>query len=157
MQLRILGITAAAVLVAAWSAHMPDRVHLDDYSADLSGAKETPPNSSKGTGSAMVSISGTQLHYMITVHGLTGPAKVAHIHAGKPGESGPPLLKLQIKSLAGGQIANDSVDLTQSQGMGGASISPDSLMSLIANGAAYVNVHTAAFPNGEVRGQLAKQ
>jgi len=154
MEMRILGIMAAAVLVAAWNAPSSTHPSRTNYTAQLNGAMEIPPNTSKATGTATFSLEGNELHYMVTVHGLSGPASAAHIHAGKSGESGKPVLKLEIKNVADGQLADDSVDLSKMMGMG---VSGDSVKALLANGAAYVNVHTAKFPGGEVRGQLTAQ
>jgi CHRD domain len=70
---------------------------------------------------------------------LTGKAVAAHIHKGKPGTAGPVLVPL-CGPCKSGQT-------------GTASISAATLAS-IRTGAAYVNVHTAKNPGGEVRGQI---
>ena len=156
MQMRILGVVSAAVLVAAWTAPRATRALVDNYTATLTGTAETPPNASKGTGGVMISVDGNKLRYTITVKGLSAPANAAHIHVGKPGESGPPVLTLSVKRLADGEIADNTVDLSKGTGLG-KGVTADSLKALLATGAAYVNVHTATFPDGELRGQLGKQ
>ena len=70
---------------------------------------------------------------------LTGKAVAAHIHKGKPGTAGPVLVPL-CGPCKSGQT-------------GTASISAATLAA-IKTGAAYVNVHTAKNPGGEVRGQI---
>jgi hypothetical protein len=90
---------------------------------------------------------------MVTVGGLSGPATAAHIHVGAPGMAGPPVLTLTVKSVADGMVADDSVDLMKGASTG---VSGDSLRTLLANGNAYVNVHTAKYPGGEIRGQVVK-
>jgi hypothetical protein len=39
---------------------------------------------------------------------------------------------------------------------GNAAVSMDSLLVLLRNGNSYVNVHTAANPDGEIRGQIIR-
>lgn len=72
---------------------------------------------------------------------LTGKALAAHIHKAKPGKAGPVLLALC------GPCSNGK--------SGTASISKAVAGAMMA-GAAYVNVHTAKNPGGELRGQIKK-
>jgi hypothetical protein len=99
-------------------------------------------------------LTGNELHYTVTVHGLSGPATAAHIHVGKAGASGPPVYAFTINKVADGTLAEGSVDLTKEVGKG---VSGDSLKVLLNDGSAYVNVHTAAHGGGEIRGQVAKR
>ena len=57
----------------------------------------------------------------------------------------------EIKKVAAGTLAQGYIDLTKDVSKG---VSGDSLKTLLANGDAYVNVHTAAHPGGEIRGQV---
>ncbi len=67
--------------------------------------------------------------------------------------AGPPVLTFTVKPVADGMVADDSVDLMKEVSKG---VSGDSLRTLMANGNAYVNVHTAKYPGGEIRGQVVK-
>jgi hypothetical protein len=151
MEQRILGLAAAVLLVPVWNSPAKTARQAGEYSAQMTGSLETPPNTAAGQGTVTLTISGGKLHYMITVGGLSGPATMAHIHVGKPGVAGPPVLTFVIKNIAAGILADDSVDLTKEVSKG---VSGDSLKTLLDNGNAYANVHTAAHPAGEIRGQV---
>jgi len=80
--------------------------------------------------------------YIMNVSGLEA-ITAAHIHVGGPGESGRPVVPLE----------------TPEDGSSGgcAPISADVAQALLGNpGGYYVNVHTRQFPDGAIRGQLAK-
>jgi hypothetical protein len=112
------------------------------YEASLAGAQEVPPVTTTATGSAEVRYNPatSMLIWRVTYTGLSGPATGAHIH----GPAGP------------GQNAGVLVPFTNvatSPITGEARITPEQLGQL-SSGQWYVNVHTAANPNGEIRGQL---
>ncbi len=156
MKSRILGLAAVAAsvtLLAAWS--YPTTTSRQDitYNADMNSSKATPPGTDKGTGRATLKLDGHMIHFSITVSGLTGPATAAHIHVGAIGVAGPPVYTFMIKNVDKGTLAEGTIDLTQ---MASKNVSGDSLKVLINNGNAYVNVHTAAHPGGEIRGQISK-
>jgi hypothetical protein len=113
--------------------------------ATLSGAEEVPgPGDPDGSGSAEITIVDRtdNLCYEVTVRNIA-PATAAHIHRGAPGRAGPPVVTLDAptdgESNACLSVASELVD------------------EIEANpGNFYINVHNAAFPNGAVRGQLAR-
>ena len=82
------------------------------------------------------------------MNGLSGPATAAHIHVGAMGVAGPPVYKFTVEKVTNGTVAQGTIDLTKNVSMG---VSGDSLKVLLANGNAYVNVHTAAHGDGEIR------
>jgi hypothetical protein len=112
--------------------------------ATLSGAQETPPNGSlaTGTGAATVDTATKVLGAAVTTTGIAGTA--AHIHLGAPGVSGPILFPL-TQTPAGSGIWSTRITLSDAQ-----------LNQLMA-GNYYFNVHSTAFPNGEIRGQIVAQ
>jgi hypothetical protein len=103
--------------------------------------KQDHATSSHGKGTFTGDISGGKLKFTLKFSGLTGPATAAHIHMGSVGKSGPVIVPLcgPCTSPVTGSVAVSST-----------------VIKAIEKGAAYVNVHTAKFPNGEIRGQLAK-
>lgn len=128
------------------------------YEATLTGSAEVPPVSTNATGSAFFTVDGDQLEYNLGAQNITG-AIAAHIHRGAPGEVGPPVVFLfQAQppgaSIVAGSLSSGSIDQTDM--IAGTGVSYDSLISLIRNGNAYVNVHTVARPQGEIRGQIVR-
>ncbi|WP_024577785.1 MULTISPECIES: CHRD domain-containing protein [unclassified Afipia] len=111
--------------------------------ANLTSAAEVPPNTSPGKGTADVTYdtSSKMLTWKTTYSGLTGPATMAHFHG--PAEAGKnaPVM-IPFKDAASG--AEGSATLTDAQAA-----------DLMA-GKLYINVHTAANPGGEIRGQVTK-
>jgi len=150
MTRRILTLSAGAVLIAAWTARPATS---PAYTAQMTGAQETPANNSKGTGTATFTMAGTKLHYSVSVHDLSGAPMAAHIHVGATGVAGPPVYTFAIKAGSGmsGTISEGTIDLAKDASAG---VTGDSLTKLLNNGNAYVNVHTKNFPNGEIRGQV---
>ncbi|HVA57039.1 MAG: CHRD domain-containing protein [Gemmatimonadaceae bacterium] len=153
MNVRLLAIAASALAVSGWATptHPVRPAPPVTYVAHMTGASETPATTVTGTGTATLVLEGTRLRYTLTVAGLSGPATMAHIHVGKVGASGPPVYSFEIKHEARGTLARGYIDLAKDVSKG---VSGDSLKTLLANGDAYVNVHTAAHPGGEIRGQV---
>jgi hypothetical protein len=114
------------------------------FKAVMKGASEVPPTNSAAEGNAMVTLdtTGKTLAWKITYSGLTGDATAAHFHGpAAPGANAGPVVDIS------GKIAEGSATLTDQQ------------MVDLQAGKWYVNIHTAKFPNGEIRGQVepAKQ
>jgi hypothetical protein len=123
------------------------------YTVDMKAGMQTPPIDGNASGHAKFTVGEHKLRYEIDVSGLSGPATMAHIHIGKLGMSGPPIVTFPVKASASGQISEGTIDLTAAMNKG---VSADSLMVLLNNGGAYVNVHTDAHKGGEIRGQIVR-
>ena len=112
------------------------------FTADLNGPSEVPPTDSTGTGKAEVTYddASKMLSWTITYSGLTGNATAAHFHGPAiEGENAGPMIPIkQLDSPMKG-----SVTLTEDQSQA------------LTGGKMYFNVHTAKYPDGEIRGQLA--
>lgn len=109
--------------------------------ARLSGAAEVPPVSTQAEGDfeGRFDPATRTLRYKITYKGLSGPATGAHIHGpAMPGQNAGVVVPFQS---AASPISGEAM-LTEAQAAD------------LTAGKLYVNVHTAANPNGEVRGQL---
>jgi len=110
------------------------------WTVNLSGAQEVPPNTSSAKGSGEISLAPDgALSGSITVSGMNPTA--AHIHDGATGKNGPVIVKLD-KTDNGFAVP------------AGTKLSAEQLANLGA-GNTYVNVHSEAFPPGEIRGQLS--
>ncbi|QOZ54789.1 CHRD domain-containing protein [Bradyrhizobium sp. CCBAU 53338] len=119
------------------------RAEVVKLQAELKGSNEVPPNASSGSGKAEATFNTDTkvLTYTVTYTGLTGPALGAHFHG--PGEAGKNAgIALPFKSA-------------QSPIQGTATLTEAQATDLLA-GKWYANIHTAANPGGELRGQLAK-
>jgi hypothetical protein len=111
--------------------------------ADLKGSNEVPPNTSSGSGKAEATYDteAKTLTYAVTYAGLTGPAMGAHFHG--PVEAGKNAgIVLPFKTV-------------QSPIQGSATLTDAQAADLLA-GRWYANIHTAANPGGELRGQMTK-
>ncbi len=112
-----------------------------------SAQENNPANTSPGTGTltGTYNSSTNKLVYNIAWTGLTGTAAALHFHgpalAGVNAGIAVPLTITNSAAVGGG--ANGEVTITEA---------PEA--DLLA-GKWYWNVHTAAFPPGEVRGQVA--
>ena len=131
-------LTLAAVCALALSACAPMV-----FTGQLSGAQEVPPTRSSGTGTATATLfpSTNALTWKVEYSGLSGPATAGHIHGpAAPGANAPVVLP----------FANPASPIN-----GGATLTDAQKTDLMA-GAWYVNLHTAANPGGEIRGQLQR-
>ena len=112
------------------------------FKATLTGASEVPAVTTSATGSATLTYNGdTKMFTAVTTYtGLT--PTMGHIHKAIAGTNGPVIFP--FTSLVSPITLTSSV-LTDAQ-----------VKALFAD-SMYVNLHTAAYPGGEIRGQLMKQ
>lgn len=109
--------------------------------ANLNGANVPGGGDADGQGFASVTIDGTTVSYAIVVSGVD-TITAAHIHQGAAGTTGSVVVNFNATFVNGS--ASGSVTASQA-----------TVDAILANPAGYyVNVHTQAFPNGAVRGQL---
>ena len=112
--------------------------------ASMTSAKEVPPNPGPGTGTleGVVNMATRELRWNVKCGGLSGPVTGMHFHGpASEAQTAGVLVPIQGGCDAAGTTGTVVVD------QGG-------LADLLA-GKWYLNVHTAAFPNGEIRGQVA--
>ncbi|MEO5572437.1 MAG: CHRD domain-containing protein [Bacteroidia bacterium] len=113
------------------------------YIANLDGAQETPPVTTNafGIGTFALSKHNGKLLIRVVVDGMSGMIMGAHLHMGAVGVSGPVVVDL-TSNISGNTVI--------------ASIDPTLILPDLIAGNIYLNLHTAANPNGEIRGQLFK-
>jgi hypothetical protein len=141
---KAMGLAGAMLLSAAlFGGTTGVRAEMVKLQAELKGSNEVPPNTSTASGSAEATFDTDTklLSYTITYSGLTGPALGAHFHG--PSEAGKNAgIVLPFKTV-------------QSPIQGSATLIDSQAADLLA-GKWYANVHTAANPGGELRGQMMK-
>ena len=129
---------AAAIVMLGAGAASAATLH---FATGLKGADEVPPNTTPGTGevTATLDTATKAFSYTVTYSGLTGPAVAAHFHGpAAPGSNAPPMIGIKVLASP----ITGTATLTDAQ-----------IASLEA-GQWYFNIHTAAIPGGEIRGQL---
>jgi hypothetical protein len=136
----LCGSIAAIAILAAPAAFAQEM----KMKADLTGAQEVPPITTQGKGAAEVNFdpASKKLSWTVTYSGLSGPATAAHFHG--PAETG---------KNAG--VAVPIPNQAKSPVTGSATLTDAQAADLQA-GRYYVNIHTAANPSGEIRGQVTK-
>lgn len=132
------------ILVPALFWALGSRPAAEQFTATLDGASEVPAVETQATGTATVTVDGHELSWRVEVSGIDNPT-MAHIHGAAPGENGGVLVPLFREDKGPGF----SGVLTEGQ-----ATVEDEVIEAIRAGNAYVNVHTAANPRGEIRGQL---
>jgi hypothetical protein len=143
---RALLLAAGAALALAGCATVEEEVNEEvgnRFQAQLSGANEVPPADPDGTGMARISINDDSNRICTDLEvRMLDNVTAAHIHRGAAGQNGPPVVTLDAPD------DDDSDDCDTAD---------DALIDEIRRNpsAFYVNVHTAEYPNGAIRGQIA--
>jgi len=116
--------------------------------ADLRASQETPPTGSDAFGSILMSfdVLNQTITWELQTRGMA--PTLAHIHPGAAGAAGPPVIG----------FVTDPSAFTGGRAKGRITGVDAALMtSILADPSSfYFNVHSAAFPGGEIRGQLIR-
>jgi hypothetical protein len=123
----------------------------DAYFADLTGAQEVPAVaiSATGQGTAVISADGSTVTYLVTYSGLSGTLNAAHFHTGAAGVAGGVILPL----VAGPSPMSGTLTAADFKASGSVTTFAQAVAAIRA-GTTYFNLHTAANPGGEIRGQI---
>ena len=134
-------VTVCALTLVSVAAHAA----TINLKADLKASAEVPPKDSAGTGTltATLNTETNEFTYHIEFSGLTGPVAAAHFH-GPAAEGANAKPQLPIK----GTPITSPID-------GKATLTAEQAKDLV-DGKWYFNLHTAANPGGEIRGQILK-
>jgi hypothetical protein len=141
------------------------------FTASLSGPAEEPPVESPGTGQALVIYDSTAhtMRLVVTFADLLAPVTAAHIHAPTPAPfAGVVGVATQLPSFVGFPLGvtagsyDHTFDLTLESSFNPSYILANTdvagaeaaLLTALAEGRAYLNIHTSLHPGGEIRGFL---
>jgi hypothetical protein len=114
------------------------------FNITLDSAQEVPPNPSTGTGTGTVTlnVSTGALQVNGTYTGMTSTVMAAHLHGpGAPGVSAGIMVGLAVTGGTSGTY------------FGGGTLTPTQVTNVMS-GLTYLNIHTAMFSGGEIRGQV---
>lgn len=132
--LAIFGVMAILVAMGVGVASAADAT------VTLSGSQEVPPVTTSATGSGTITVAADQsITGSIKTTGIKATA--AHIHLAATGANGPVIVPLTKVGEDGWTVGP------------GAKLQ-DAHFQAFKDGNLYVNVHSAANPNGEIRGQI---
>jgi hypothetical protein len=137
------GGCAALAFAACLAIVSPAQSETISLKADLKGSNEVPPNTAKGTGFVTLTFDSAskRLSWKGTLTNLSAAPTAAHLHG--PAEAG---------KNAGVVIAIPNPGAS----FEGSALLSDGQAADLLGGRIYVNIHTAAHPGGEVRGQILK-
>ncbi len=125
----------------------------------ISGSQEVPPNGSSAFGTASYTVNDATWNVAgsVNIWGLS-PTQITgmHIHEGPVGVNGPVRFNLLTNQVAGSPFNAGTFWIFAFDGTLnlGSNANNQAFLNQMINDIAYINVHTAAFPGGEIRGQV---
>jgi Cu/Zn superoxide dismutase len=142
--------TRALILATSMSLILAVGVQAKSGTVVLNTGQEADNVTGTGAvGSFTWSIDGLELCYTLEVRSLTSAPVAAHIHEAPKGIAGPVVVPLTAPS--GATASTGEICITATEG----SALAEELEEIAAEPEEYyVNVHTPAYPAGEIRGQL---
>ena len=155
-RVRTTAAALALVLIMSGAAH----AQTVRFTASLSGANESPGVATGAFGTADITWNGSTktLSWIIDVYNLPSGTTNAHFHVGGPGVAGPTVVNIAFPP----QISNDyrltgsatAANLLPRDAQGIRSW--EDLEQSLFGEQLYVNIHSAANPPGEIRGQVVR-
>jgi hypothetical protein len=114
------------------------------YRSLLNGMKEVPSSASNATGLGYfdLSLNKNRMDFAISAAGLSGEITGAHLHVGSATVAGG--VAIDLSSFISGNTLVGNVNVA----------SVENFIDSLEKGSVYINIHTASFPNGEIRSQL---
>jgi len=175
-KITITAILAATVLVAGLMTVADLSVFAapekKDFKALLDGFQEVPSVSTAGSGTFKAKLKNDEIKYELEYSGLEGsvaPAAGAHIHLGQSGANGGIMVFLcetpgvvedptdnapacPEEGTVEGTFSSENIIGPSGQGIEAGEF--DEFLTALRAGNAYINLHSSAFPGGEIRGQI---
>ena len=158
-------ILKRAILVAAVTTFAAGYAEAQEYQAALKGLQEVPSVRSQGHGTLKLIVHPRlqSVNYTLNYSSLTANALTSHIHFAKAFENGGVIAFLcgsagtfecpaSTTGTITGMLTPASVIGPPAQGVAAGDFA--GLLEALSTGSAYVDIHTANFPAGEIRGQI---
>lgn len=130
----LIALAMATLLVSSAAAQQK-------FAAALNSAQVVPATGSTARGSCDITFQGFGLYVTCEYSGLSGPLTAAHIHTAAVGQNGPMMYNLGKSGASSG---------TFSEGC----FIPPQMFPILRNKQFYVELETANFAGGEIRGQI---
>lgn len=153
-----LGLAAfAVILMLANHAHAQSALN---FRVPLSGDEEVPPVETQTTGTALLHVNRqrTEIRYQLDIRQADAILAVAgaHLHCAPAGQNGP-VFAFLAGVISGGLDGRVRIEATLTDNnitddLCGTTI--EEVVQSMLDGSVYVNVHSAAHPGGEIRGQV---
>jgi hypothetical protein len=147
--LRHLGFLSIALALTTAACDDDDETGPppERYTANLSGANESPAVTTPATGNATFTVNGTNLDYTVTITGWVAGRAVtgAHIH----------FAPVPPATNTGVMLGWPAGAITATGGSGTIAIS-DTQLAAVRAGGTYFNVHSSQFAGGEIRGTVTR-
>ena len=151
-------LVATGIMVAGCSqaSDPPDKMTM--YTAKMTGDQELAKVKTTATGMATFTLSADKMEmkFKVTVAGITD-VNGAHIHMGEMGKNGDPIAMMFTGPEKPGSFTGTLAEGTiKADGLVGPAKGKTiaDLADMMSKGSVYVNVHTKANPDGEIRGQI---
>ena len=172
-------LTTILVVVASFAIcscnNNDDGGNVFTLRADLSGAQEVPANASASSGTVDLTVSEdfSEITFTLTLTTALSGITMAHIHVGPSGSNGPIILFFctnqtppanvptppacpTAPGTLTGTLTGAHLVIGTGPSAAGVNTFADAVTQLL-DGDTYSNVHTNAFPGGEIRGQNVLQ
>jgi hypothetical protein len=150
---RVLLASFAAMAVGALCACVSSGAGAPEIQVTLKGASEIPPNVSSASGKASFWVHADRtLNGIVETSGIDDTA--ANLYQAGTGENGPLVFEL-VRTGSDGLLGMESAPVSAAGWSvpRSARFSEEQYQAFVA-GQIYVNVHSARYPDGEIRAQL---
>jgi hypothetical protein len=161
----VLSLVGASLALAATRDHgkQGQFQNGNQFQAQLIGYNEAPSINSPGSADLSITLGNNQLSFQLTYANLTGAPSAAHVHVGQPGVNGgvsfffcggggKPACPSTSSGTVSGTVNPADVQANTAQGFNAGDL--NAVIAAMKAGVTYANMHTAAFPGGEIRGQV---
>jgi hypothetical protein len=161
----VLGLAVASIALASGGNRGHGKHGKGQFKAKLTSFQEVPVLNTTGHAKLRLRLTSSEITFRLDYADLTGPPAVAHIHVAPRGVNGNVIVffcggggKPACPSSASGSISGTIVpaDVLGLPAQGFPANDLAALEKAIRVGVTYANMHTAQFPTGEIRGQIAR-